>query len=459
MTTSRGRGRPGGGGRFGPSRQGPRPGREPGRPGGPSQRQTLTYPIPRATAAAWRAWQPQAPQNAGLIFDRFVPAWHDGRDGNAGLVKKQGLEAVRAAAAKADAALLAAWNARWQAAAREARAEVVSLCTDWRLITGLGRKGPLEVGFTFHRYGFPYLPGSSVKGLARARALIAVAEALGEDSLAAVAEAHRRETRGKAEVQPVAALLRLLEIDASDAFARRWEQALGGGRGEARERAEAFRAIFGTTAASGGAIFFDAIPAAMPHLELDIMNPHVPEYYRDGGKTPPASWQSPVPVYFLTVAPGTEFRFAVAWRGTLDDMGRARRALAKHWLMSALTELGAGAKTGAGYGYFLPASTTSTSTMAEAAAAPVTEPAATAAAPATSSAVAEPPLVWRTGTVLEYQPNPGRGRLVDDETNEELRFTRDAITDKGWSPGRKTKVRYAVREVDGRRTVVRVEKA
>jgi hypothetical protein len=82
----------------------------------------------------------------------------------------------------------------------------------------------------------------------------------------------------------------------------------------------------------------------------------------------------------------------------------------------------------------------------------------TAAAPTTASAVAEPPLTWRTGTVREYQPNPGRGRLVDDETNEELRFTRDAITDKGWSPGRKMKVRYAVREEDGRPVVVRVEK-
>jgi CRISPR-associated protein Cmr6 len=374
-------------------------------------------------------------------------------------VKKQGLEAVRAAAAKADAALLAAWNARWQAAAREAQAEVFSLRTGWRLITGLGRKGPLEVGFTFHRYGFPYLPASSVKGLARAWGLFTIAEVLGEDVLAAAAEAYRRETPDKDKVQPLTALLRLLEIDASDAFARRWEQVLGDGREEARELARAFRAIFGTTAASGQAVFFDAIPAAMPHLELDIMNPHVPEYYRDGGKTPPASWQSPVPVYFLTVAPGTEFRFAVAWRGTLDDMGRARRALAKHWLMSALTELGAGAKTGAGYGYFLPASTTSTSTMAGAAAAPVTGPATTAAAPATSSAVAEPPLVWRTGTVREYQPNPGRGRLVDDETGAELRFTRDAITDKGWSPGRKMKVRYAVREEDGRTVVVRVEKA
>lgn len=478
MTTNRGRGRPGGDrGRSGPSRQGPRPGRS---AGGPSQSQTLTYPIPRATAVAWQAWQRQAPQNAGLIFDRFVPAWYDVRDGNAGQVKKQGLEAVCKAAAKADAALLAAWNERWQAAAREVRAEVFSLRTDWRLITGLGRKGPLEVGFTFHRYGFPYLPGSSVKGLARAWGLFTIAEVLGKDGLAAVAEAHRRETLAKDEVQPptdkrreqdqrrpretpakdevqpLTALLRLLEIETSKAFAQRWERALGGGRGEAREQAEAFRAVFGTTAAAGGAVFFDAIPAAMPHLELDIMNPHVPDYYRDGGKTPPASWQSPRPVYFLTVAPGTEFRFAVGWRGPLDDMGRARRALAKHWLVSALTELGAGAKTGAGYGYFLPASTAPTSTMAGAAAARGTE--TTAAAPATSSAVAEPPLVWRTGTVREYQPNPGRGRLVDDETNEELRFTRDAITDKGWSPGRKMKVRYAVREVDGQRTVVRVEK-
>jgi CRISPR-associated protein Cmr6 len=360
MTTNRGRERPGGGrGRSGPSRQGPRPGQS---AGGPPQRQTLTYPIPSATAAAWQAGQPRAPQNAGLIFDRFVPAWYDVRDRDVGPMKKRGLEAVRDAAAKADAALLDAWNARWQAAAREAQAEVFSLRTDWRLITGLGRKGPLEVGFTFHRYGFPYLPGSSVKGLARAWGLFTIAEVLGEDVLADVTEAYRRETPAKDKVQPLTALLHLLETEASGAFARRWEQVLGDGRPEARGLAEAFRATFGTTACAGRAVFLDAIPAAMPRLELDIMNPHVPDYYRDGGKTPPTSWQNPVPVYFLTVAPGTEFRFAVGWRGTLDDMGRARRALAKHWLVSALTELGAGAKTGAGYGYFLPPSTTPTPT-------------------------------------------------------------------------------------------------
>ena len=45
-----------------------------------------------------------------------------------------------------------------------------SLKTEWRCIAGLGRKGPLEVGFTFNRYGFPILPGSSLKGIARAYA-------------------------------------------------------------------------------------------------------------------------------------------------------------------------------------------------------------------------------------------------------------------------------------------------
>lgn len=121
--------------------------------------------------------------------------------------------------------------------------------------------------------------------------------------------------------------------------------------------ADAFRAIFGTTACAGQAVFLDAIPAAPPRLELDIMNPHVPDYYRDGGKTPPTDWQNPVPVYFLTVAPGTEFQFAVGWRGRLDATGRAHRERAKTWLIAALTELGAGAKTGAGYGYFLPVPT------------------------------------------------------------------------------------------------------
>ncbi|MGH7964801.1 MAG: type III-B CRISPR module RAMP protein Cmr6 [Candidatus Binatia bacterium] len=257
----------------------------------------MEYPIPKKSADAWRKHQGKPGQNPGLIFDRFAPQW----EGQATL-KKEGLETVRQASGKVDTPLLSAWNARWEKTVRSANADPFTLKTDWRFIAGLGRKGPLEVGFTFHRYGFPILPGSSVKGLARAYAWL---------------------VEGRRESDPD------------------------------------FLAIFGrapqkgeddNVAQSGGAVFFDAIPRQVPKLELDIMNPHYPKYYQ--GKEPPTDSQSPIPVYFLTVAPNVEFRFAVGWRGEWNDKGRRLRAVAQDWLTKGLTELGAGAKTSAGYGYF-----------------------------------------------------------------------------------------------------------
>ena len=133
----------------------------------------MEYPIPKRSAEAWRKHQGKPGQNPGLIFDRFAPDWKD-----QSTLKKEGLEAVRNATARVDGPLLSAWNARWEKAVRSANADPFSLKTDWRFIAGLGRKGPLEVGFTFHRYGFPILPSSSVKGVARAWSLVSLASAL-----------------------------------------------------------------------------------------------------------------------------------------------------------------------------------------------------------------------------------------------------------------------------------------
>ena len=263
-------------------------------------------PIPQLSASAFWMHEDKSPQNPGLIFDRFAPDWTEDPT-----LKRNGLEAARnaAAAKKADHELLSAWNRRWEIFVRISEAEPFSMQTDWRFVAGLGRKGPLEVGFTFHRYGFPILPGSSVKGIARAYAYL---------------------------------------------FERK------------DESNPEFKRIFGCAprgaehteeAQCGEAIFFDAIPASLPGLnmlDMDIMNPHFPDYYQDkSGKTPPTDSQSPRPVYFLTVAPGTEFRFAVGWRGTLDEEARSLQKLAQDWLIRGLEELGAGAKTSAGYGYFL----------------------------------------------------------------------------------------------------------
>ena len=232
-------------------------------------------------------------------------------------------KAVVEAAKKVDVALLKAWNARWEAAVGYAQAKPFTLKTDWRFIAGLGSKGPLEVGFTFHRYGFPILPGSSVKGVARAWGLLTIAEALKTDQLNA------------------------LDVALSEDEPEKYQEKLLQQHWQETAVMQQFRLIFGTTGAAGGAVFFDALPIKPPTLELDIMNPHYPKYYE--GSEPPTDWQNPIPVYFLTVASQTEFRFAVGWRGQPD---KEAQALAQEWLISGLTQLGAGSKTSAGYGYF-----------------------------------------------------------------------------------------------------------
>jgi CRISPR-associated protein Cmr6 len=376
-------------------------------------------PIPSKSAEAFHAYK--GVTNPGLVFDRFAPDWS-----SKSTLKKEGLQ--RVTKAQADEALLREWNARWERCVRAARGEPFTLQTDWRFVAGLGRKGSLEVGFTFHRYGFPILPGSSVKGVARAWAFLELAE--------------------QANVNPLAELDEVLSADSEDDEKEekkkylRWRAAQPD---EVQQLADDFRVIFGTLATAGRAVFFDAIPAQLPTLELDVMNPHFPEYYK--GNAPPTDWQSPVPVYFLTVAAGTEFRFGVGWRGALDEAGQRLRRLAQKWLTEGLINLGAGAKTSAGYGYFV------------APPQPKLLESSSAGQARAASAVAELPpeaLTWRTGTVKEYRPDRHMGRLVDDESGEELSFPQTAIEDKGWSPARKQKVRYACVEEAGRRRVVKV---
>lgn len=356
----------------------------------------MRYPIPYQSARAFTGPGVKGPQNAALVFDRFAPDWSEESE-----LKKQGLEAVCSAVKSVDKTLLDAWVTRWRKSAEGANAAVFCARTDWRFIPGLGRKGPLEVGFSFHRYGFPMLPGSSVKGIARAYA--SLAKGLDESN------ADFREVFGK---EPQSG------------------QDQSGGQ-------------------SGHAVFFDAIPAKLPSLELDVMNPHFPNYYQ--GEAFPTDDQSPIPVYFLSVAPNTEFLFAIGWRSPPDDVALRLRDLAKEWLVGGLTQLGAGAKTSAGYGYFVEI-TEPEATSAKSATAPASR------VPLSIPAQPEPPLAWRTGTVREYHPDRGWGRLADADTGEELRFERAAIEDKGWSPGKKVTVMYAVPEQAGKPIVMKVRK-
>jgi len=299
--------RRGGGSRHGRQQSPPRP---------PS------YPLPKDTVAAWRAVKGRGPLNAGLVFDRFV-AYSGAGGGAKSAAWKELVQVVN----RGDADMLAACLERWRAMVRQGRGREFALCTDWRLVSGLGKNGPLEVGFAFSHHGFAILPGSGLKGLTRAWGLRQVARAAGLKDL------------GKVE----------RVLSAADEWEKEWREDLG--EVEIPSIARDFRAIFGTQAAAGRAIFFDGMPKQPARLDLDIMNPHFPRYYR--GEGPPTDDQNPSPVNFLAVAPGSEFVFAVGWRGRWDDEGARLRELAEEWLRRGLVELGAGAKTSAGYGYFV----------------------------------------------------------------------------------------------------------
>lgn len=170
---------------------------------------------------------------------------------------------------------------------------------EWRLAVGLGDKANAhEIGLALHgTYGWPVIPGSALKGLAAAWA------------------------------------------SASGADGDQIRQVLGGPRPGAADR----------TAARGSVCFLDAIPARRPvSVVADVLTPHVKPYYDSiaTGKAPvaaPAEYHNPVPVMFLTVSGA----YAVDLYGSdADDL-----ELAAQWLISAGYELGAGAKTAAGYGY------------------------------------------------------------------------------------------------------------
>jgi CRISPR-associated protein Cmr6 len=223
-----------------------------------------------------------------------------------------------------------------------------------RIVVGLGAESVLEASIRLHRvYGFPIIPGSALKGLARSSALWQVAEQLGVPALSL----EERSARDKAGARTP---LQKLEAYLDESADNRRAQLLDELRRDkamlpssplhqlnlaaVEETTKPLRLAFGTMGDAGKVIFFDAVPAdaARLKLDLDVMNPHYSQYYQ--GSAPPADYLNPVPVMFLTIAPGSEFRFAVASKeATLAQQ-------AQRWLQAGLGEMGVGAKTVAGYG-------------------------------------------------------------------------------------------------------------
>lgn len=169
---------------------------------------------------------------------------------------------------------------------------------DGRLLIGLSSGGALETGCAVsHTHGMPYLPGSSVKGVVRA-----YAQTMLKDSPQVVSE------------------LFGLRTDPGD-----------------------------SEMLSGLMTFHDAwwVPDSSSNKKpfvLDIVTTHHPEYYGNEGNTPASDLDSPVPNNLIGVH--GEFYFVIQGPENLLD-------ITEKLLHEALISRGVGAKTRAGYGYFI----------------------------------------------------------------------------------------------------------
>ena len=194
-----------------------------------------------------------------------------------------------------------------------------SLSTETPLVCGLGAAHVLETALTLHHiWGVPYIPGSSLKGVCRQVAFWKLVD--GKNFSENQLENFQKKFYGE------------LAIDNEDMLV--------------------YQLLFGAQDFKGLLLFLDAYPEfnnnnkskndnesnnifkPIPPSErtatsvddnesnnifkLDIMNPHYSKYYGDStGETPPGDWENPIPIFFLTVKKGVNFRFVVLfdeWR-------------------------------------------------------------------------------------------------------------------------------------------------
>lgn len=95
--------------------------------------------------------------------------------------------------------------------------------------------------------------------------------------------------------------------------------------------------------------FLPAFPTNSARIETDVLTPHHIKYY-DGKQPVATDDENPVPIFFPVVRKGTGYQFVLQANGL--PHAQSHLQVAKDWLAQALTFLGIGAKTNAGYGWF-----------------------------------------------------------------------------------------------------------
>lgn len=232
-----------------------------------------------------------------------------------------------------------AWSNRLAAQHGPQRFATVDLVQESRLLIHLARASVLEnVGLYCDRTtGLPQIPGTALKGFLSTWACWAN---------------HFNPKDGSFTRFEKESILRR-NFNADDA--RLAQQILGDNSADGSEHA-------------GDVVFIGGFPLTPPRLGLDIVNPH----FEPDGKFKTRL----TPNTFLCIEPGTTWRFAFYVRPGAPNPDQLIPTT-KQWIIEALTQLGIGAKTAAGYGRFrLPTDSDLTAVQRGATAAAATQPAA-----------------------------------------------------------------------------------
>ncbi len=271
--------------------------------------------------------------NKGLRFERFFDKYSLGKSQDEFApgddAKKKFLGNYKGSCGDHEQLTTHAMRQMTLAKSQNGNGRVYSL--EGHFVTGMGNSHPVENGFLWHyTLGVPYIPGSQVKGLIRG---------LFEQYFDGTDEEKKKvlhEWFGSRDKDPK-------KCGCDD-----------NGNSSAHPQGKDTDSQKYASKA-GSIVFFDAIPVAPPTLGVDIMTPHMGDWYAEGGKIQnvrtdadklPADWHDPVPIPFLSVHTA-QFLFTIAPRpGSNVNEDKVFQCLD-----NALKYLGAGAKTQTGYGY------------------------------------------------------------------------------------------------------------
>jgi len=225
--------------------------------------------------------------------------------------------------------------------------ESFKLKTAYRLVIGAGYPSFIENGFLFHHvYGIPYIPGETLKGLARTVFILSVAEAIeGKFDPSKIEEVLSEEAEKEISEKAKDILHQIPEKINIILDNHTIENPV-----------ETFRKIFGSKKRRGQVIFFDAYPVDFnpsEHFEADIMNSHYGDYYQSGKA--PADWLNPNPIHFLALKEGIVFEFSLGLaplEPMEDNEEKLLLATARRLLEVGLKSFGVGNKKRKGYGWF-----------------------------------------------------------------------------------------------------------